>query len=189
MSDDLPSTPEGRLIRRTRETAIPKLTIRSAAARIGMSPEQWGYAERGHTPGRGGNPAREFHPPAPTLARMAQSLTIPPKRLESEGERPDAAEILREILRSDGPRVAAVPVPPARLPEDEDETLITALIASSPDDREVLESIMRLADGEGRLLPWPKRRALMESWLRGGVPAGRRESGTALRDSLPLRDQ
>lgn len=99
MSDDLPPTPEGRLIRRARERAIPKLTIRAAASRAGMSAEQWGYVERGYVPSRGGQPPRRFSPPAPTLARMASTLSVTPGELESEGQRPDAAETLREMLR------------------------------------------------------------------------------------------
>ncbi len=109
MSDDLPSTPEGRLIRRARERAIPKLTIRAAAAKIGMSAEQWGYAERGYIPSRGGSPPREFHPPAATLARMASAMSVTPGELESPGERPDAAEILREILRTGRRRLRSPP--------------------------------------------------------------------------------
>src|SRR5437588_11465440 len=99
MTDDPPRpTPEGQLIRRARSLSIPKLTIPSAARRIGLSAEQWGYVERGYYPARGGNPPRPFSPPAATLAKMAYSLQITPERLESEGQRADAAEILREIL-------------------------------------------------------------------------------------------
>jgi hypothetical protein len=99
MVDDLPSpTPEGQLIRRVRGLTIPKLSVRNAAARIGMSAEQWGYVERGYLPSRGSKPPQPFSPPAATLARMAYALEIAPKHLESEGQRPDAAEILREIL-------------------------------------------------------------------------------------------
>jgi transcriptional regulator with XRE-family HTH domain len=99
MVDGLPSpTPEGQLIRRVRGLTIPKLSIRNAAMRIGMSAEQWGYIERGYLPSRGGKPPQPFSPPAATLARMAYALEITPERLESEGQRPDAAKILREIL-------------------------------------------------------------------------------------------
>ena len=96
------STPEGQLIRRTRELAVPKPSIRTAAKRIGMSAEQWGYVERGYYPGRGDRGGKPFSPPAATLARMARSLGISPDRLETEGQRPDAAE----MLRGDAPRTA-----------------------------------------------------------------------------------
>ncbi len=100
MVDELPRpTPEGKLIRGVRDRFIPKLTIRAAAARIGLSAEQWGYIERGYYPGRSGNPPRAFSAPATTLAKMARALRIPPERLESEGQRPDAAEVLRAIIQ------------------------------------------------------------------------------------------
>jgi hypothetical protein len=97
MSDLPPPSPEGQLIRRVRELAIPKLTIRAAAARVGMSPEQWGNVERGFVRTRGA-PPRPFRPPAATLARMSTAIGLSPERLEEEGQRPDAAQMLREIL-------------------------------------------------------------------------------------------
>ena len=115
MNDHRPRpTPEGQLIRRVRDLAIPKLSIRAAAARIGMSAEQWGYIERGYFPSRGGNAPQPFSPPAATLAKMAHALRINPERLESEGQRPDAAEILREIVREEAPVTPPRPTPPAR---------------------------------------------------------------------------
>jgi transcriptional regulator with XRE-family HTH domain len=99
VTDDVSGpTPEGQLIRRVRDLSIPKLSIRAAAERIGLSPEQWGYIERGYRPTGAGQPPRPFSPPAATLARMACALDISPERLESEGQRPDAAEILREMI-------------------------------------------------------------------------------------------
>lgn len=99
MSGDAPGpTPEGQLIRQVRDLSIPRLSIRAAAKRIGLSAEQWGYVERGYRPAGAGQPPRPFSPPATTLAKMAHALEIAPERLESEGQRPDAAEILREIL-------------------------------------------------------------------------------------------
>jgi hypothetical protein len=90
-------TPEGKLIRRVREVAIPKLSIRVAADRIGMSAENWGYVERGYRPSRNGEPAQPLTPIAGTLARMAHALGISPERLADEGQRPDAAAMLREM--------------------------------------------------------------------------------------------
>jgi transcriptional regulator with XRE-family HTH domain len=99
MSGDAPGpTPEGQLIRQVRDLSIPRLSIRAAAKRIGLSAEQWGYVERGYRPAGAGQPPRPFSPPAATLAKMAHALRITPERLESEGQRPDAAKILREIL-------------------------------------------------------------------------------------------
>lgn len=101
MADELPRpTPEGKLIRQVRSLSIPKLSIPAAAARIGLSAEQWGYIERGYYPARGGNPARPFSAPAATVAKMAHALRITPEQLDTEGQRPDAADDLREILRA-----------------------------------------------------------------------------------------
>jgi hypothetical protein len=97
MSDPPPPTPEGDLIRRARQWAIPKLTIRAAAARIGMSPEQWGNVERGYRPSRT-SADRQFSAPAATVAKMAKAVGVTPEQLEAEGKRPDAAAILREIV-------------------------------------------------------------------------------------------
>lgn len=167
---DLPRTPEGRLIRRVREQAIPKLTIRAAAARIGMSPEQWGYAERGYVPRRGDTPERDFHPPAATLASMASGLGISPERLESEGERPDAAEILREILRGE-PTPTAVPAAVPGLQAD--EAVIARVANADPEDRDVLRGILRIPDAA-------RRHSLIEAWL-ADMP-GLDDSPSALSD-------
>jgi hypothetical protein len=117
MADDTPSpTPEGQLIRQVRDLSIPKLTIRAAAALIGLSAEQWGYIERGYYPARDGNPPRPFSPPAVTLAKMAHVLDITPERLESEGQRPDAAKILREIQGREAQRNRKVPTTEGPIP-------------------------------------------------------------------------
>lgn len=98
--NDLPApTTEGELIRQARDLAIPRLSIRAAAARVGLSPEHWGNIERGYRYTKPGDPPRPFSAPAATLAKMAHALRITPERLESEGQRPDAAEMLREIIR------------------------------------------------------------------------------------------
>jgi transcriptional regulator with XRE-family HTH domain len=102
--DSLGPTPEGLLIRRVREMTIPKLSIRNAARRLGMSAEQWGSVERGYNYA-GGKGGRSFSPPPATLAKMAHVLEISPERLEAEGQRPDAAKMLREMR----PREEAAP--------------------------------------------------------------------------------
>ena len=111
--NDLPApTAEGRLIRQARELAVPRLSIRAAAARISMSPEQWGNIERGYRYTRPNDPPRPFkHPPATTIAKMASAVGISPDQLESEGQRPDAAEILREIISQQGDSRTAPPEP------------------------------------------------------------------------------
>jgi transcriptional regulator with XRE-family HTH domain len=93
--------PEARLIRAAREAA--GLTAAKAAAKTGgvVSPVYWRDVERG-TGGRRGKrvPVRGS---ARVIAHMALAVTLTPDRMETEGERPDAAEVLREILRSRQP--------------------------------------------------------------------------------------
>ena len=94
MTDNLPSTPEGDLIRRAREVAIPKLSIRAAAKRIGMSPDHWGYVERGYRYTTQGEAPRPFSAPAATVAKMAHAVGITSDELAEDGQRLDAADIL-----------------------------------------------------------------------------------------------
>jgi transcriptional regulator with XRE-family HTH domain len=92
-----PPPPEGALLHRARESA--EITIADAAKSAGITDTRWSQIERGHERRKGMDvPARAK---AGTLARMARAIGIPPERLESEGRRPDAAEILREILRTE----------------------------------------------------------------------------------------
>lgn len=181
MSNDLPPTPEGQLLRRARELVIPKLAIRAAAARIGMSAEQWGYAERGYTPGRGDRAPQPFRPPAATLARMARALDLTPERLETEGQRPDAAEVLREILRNEQPPLRPVPAPPAAAlypggdisdsdTESAAATELVRLLADHPDDR-ILAMIAVRGGASAKT-----RLAEARGWL--GVQADIQRNGT-----------
>jgi hypothetical protein len=94
MNDLLP-TPEGELIRQARDLMIPKLSIRAAAMRAGISPEHWGNVERGHKSMGGGVPPRPFSAPAALLAKMAAAVGVPADRVETAGKRPDAAKIMR----------------------------------------------------------------------------------------------
>jgi hypothetical protein len=123
MTEDLPRTPEGDLIRRARDRAIPKLSIRTAAARIGISPEHWGNIERGYKSfGANEEPRRLDTSPA-LIAKMARAVGVSPELLETEGGRPDAAAELREITRqhpaadaagaADALAVAKIPAWPA----------------------------------------------------------------------------
>jgi len=95
--------PEAALIRLVREAA--NITITEAARRYGeqsgrsMSRGWWNQIEAGYQRRVGTDiPVRNVA--ARVIAHMAAVLAISPERLESEGERADAAEVLREILRS-----------------------------------------------------------------------------------------
>lgn len=102
-----PARPEGALLRLARQAA--GLTIPDAVRLSGVSKARWSTVESGYE-SRGGV-SRPVNAKADTIARMARAVGLTPERLESEGQRPDAAGILREILRAQPAPVAAPPVP------------------------------------------------------------------------------
>lgn len=90
--------PEAVLIRLVREAAGIKTP---EAARIaGISKARWSQVELGYEWREGG--FRPVRAGAGTLAHMAYAAGVSPERLETEGERPDAAAVLREIERQKG---------------------------------------------------------------------------------------
>jgi transcriptional regulator with XRE-family HTH domain len=94
---DAPPTPppEARVLRMARIGR--QMSVREAAQRAGVSVSLWRQVEAGYmTPTKGMHAPKIA--PAPTLARMAKAVNLSVEDLESEGQRPDAAEILREII-------------------------------------------------------------------------------------------
>lgn len=91
--------PEAALIRRARLAA--GLKVRPLARKVGpngISTGRWSQIETGWETRRGElRPARAEDG---TLAWMAYLLHVTPERLASEGQRPEAAEVLREIQRN-----------------------------------------------------------------------------------------
>lgn len=100
--------PYGELIEAAREAA--GLSRREAARRAGISDAWWRYVTRGWQNG-------PITGPADTVAVMARVVGLTPERLESEGERPDAAGKLREMIAREEADRAADPY------ADEDEAL------------------------------------------------------------------
>jgi transcriptional regulator with XRE-family HTH domain len=92
--------PYGELIEAAREAA--GLSRREAARRAGISDAWWRYVTRGWQNG-------PITGPADTVATMARVTGVTPERLESEGQRPDAAARLREMLAEEAAREAEVP--------------------------------------------------------------------------------
>lgn len=85
--------PEGVLIEQARRDA--RLSVREAARRAGISEGWWRQVVKGYQPtGEGGYILR--HAPAGTVAQMAAVVKLTPERMETEGQRPDAAEIIRQ---------------------------------------------------------------------------------------------
>lgn len=104
MNGHLSAPPEGVLIESKREDA--GLSKREAARRAGISEGWWrtvvkGYQSLGH-----GSRGAVRDAPAKTIAKMAKAAGVTPEQLETEGQRPDAAEVLRGMNQ---PHLAAVP--------------------------------------------------------------------------------
>lgn len=104
--------PCGALIEVARKGA--RLTIQAAAKRAGVSKATWIDSVREYRKRDG---SREPVDPKPeTIARMAHAVGVSAKRLEIEGEHPDAAEILTEILRREPVSTEPAPVLKAETP-------------------------------------------------------------------------
>lgn len=148
MSEDLPApSPEGDLIRRAREAYIPRLSLRAAAVKVGISTEYWGHVERGYQPAGRGKPPKPVIPGAQTLAQMAYVVEVTPDELAEAG-RPDAESILREIIQRQRARDSA------RADVREDAEIVRRMAeffedpAVSPDEKRIL------AERFFRILPY-----------------------------------
>lgn len=121
-----------------------------------------------------------------TLAYLAKFYGITPEELES-AVRPDAAKLLREILRNEEGRANI----PATLRPDvmhvgdgpEEDFLASVLAMLSPKDQEVVRGILRLTDGEGRPWSWDRKRELIESYA---ARAGERRPAAGLRSAFSM---
>lgn len=85
------------------------MKLPAAAKAAGISKARWSQIESGFESRFGGY--REVRGRAGTIAHMAAAVGLDPDRLETEGRRPDAAAVLREILRgaSAGPLISLNP--------------------------------------------------------------------------------
>jgi transcriptional regulator with XRE-family HTH domain len=104
---DLP--PEAELIQRHRESAVPAMSRRQAAAKAGISPSQWGDVERGRKRA-GSGIVIPVQATAETLARMAHAVGASADDLAAAG-REDAARQLRDQDQDQNlrRRLAAIP--------------------------------------------------------------------------------
>lgn len=150
--------PEARLIRVAREAR--GLTAAAAAdATEGISATYWRDVERGTGFRRGKRvPVRASDR---LIAHMARTVGLSPDRLETEGDRPEAAGILREILRSENPGAGA--------PSPADEPAWIAWTQSlTGEQREQFEEATALFGDDS---------SLIHLWLTPGLP---REARLAL---------
>ena len=90
--------PEGKLIAAAQERSGQ--SIRKAAEQAGISYGRWRQIASGVQHVSPGNYAA-VHAPAKTVARMAAVVGITAEQLETEGQRPDAAEALREMRKAE----------------------------------------------------------------------------------------
>jgi transcriptional regulator with XRE-family HTH domain len=143
-----PRPPYGALIEEARDHA--GLSIRESARRAGISDAWWRYVVNGR---QGNNPVTGA---ADTVADMARVVGLDPDRLETDGERPDAARILRS-RQPDAPASAPSAVaPPSRddraadlFPHDPDKQQAWRVLTDPVMDTD--EKLGRIA---GQLL-WP----------------------------------
>ena len=98
--------PEGKLI--SDATHRLKISIREAARRAGISYGRWRQITTGYQNVSPGVYA-PVHAPPRTVAKMAVVVGITPDQMETQGQRPDVAEILRSETLALVLRVAAEP--------------------------------------------------------------------------------
>lgn len=161
MNERPPQPPEGKLI--ADATAMRGLSIREASSRAGISYGRWRQITSGVQNVSPGSHAA-VRAPAATIARMAHAVGITPERLGTEGQRPDAAEILREILRTEPsaqpPALRVASSPAGDDPDDEMTlTIIEALAAQRHKSAKMrLDEIWEVLDRERKRAAGPAER-------------------------------
>lgn len=126
--------PEAVLLRLARKAS--RVTVAEAAGAAGISKAWLSSIENGYdNRGRGGR--RPVSASDEIIARLAGFLHIPPERLESEGQRPDAAAVLREMQRP-------APAPDTAPAADPLDDLDRLLAQATPQQREIFKAFARL---------------------------------------------
>lgn len=169
--------PEARLIRTARRAA--GLSAEAAAKSTGgkVSAAYWRDVERGYGWRRGERVKATAS--AQVLAHMARAVAgVTPERLESEGGRPDAAEILREILRSEQ-AASSPPLVPPGAPAPSSGRRVSLSVASV--------DLSQMSDSAiGELLEATGEKALMAMWR---LPLTRDEKLEVIDGYLRKRDR
>ncbi|AKK11048.1 hypothetical protein [Corynebacterium uterequi] len=94
MSEMIPPSPEGLLIRSTRENLVPRLSIRAAASVAGISESRWRQIEKGSQRAAGADvPAIASDE---LLGTMAHVVELTPEDLQAVG-RAGAAKYLAQL--------------------------------------------------------------------------------------------
>ena len=97
--------PEGVLIETARKAT--RLSVREAARHAGISEGWWRQVVKGYQSLSGGAHGI-VRAPAGTVAEMARVVGLTPQQMETEGQRPDAAEAMRRDAEARVPRPAPV---------------------------------------------------------------------------------
>jgi hypothetical protein len=140
--------PEGKLI----EDAAGNLdlSIREAARRAGLSYGRWRQIVKGYQNVSPGVYAQVRNAPAKTVARMAAVVGVAPEQMETEGQRPDVAEVMRRNARARvAPPLTVVPGLPISLelgPDDIIAEMSPAMRAATEAHISGLASVYRLAN-------------------------------------------
>ena len=111
--------PEGRLIAAAADRL--DISIREAARRAGLSYGRWRQIVKGYQNISPGVYGEVRNAPARTVAKMARVVGVTAEQMETEGQRPDVAEILRQDAD-----IRPVPGPPARRKYADDDDPVTA---------------------------------------------------------------
>lgn len=159
--------PEGRLIAEA-AARMMSLSIREAARRAGISYGRWRQISAGYQNVSPGEFAA-VRAPAATLARMARVVGVTADQMETEGRRPDVAELLRQeppaqvVPFPSLPPVAETDAHYLELPDGVTEEDVEPLIADI--GRRVARLLMEVRPGETvpgeRVFPDSPR----DSWL------------------------
>lgn len=143
--------PEGELIRVARLARGLSPEGAAARAQIKLGGARWRQIERGYK-----TRDETVRAPAGTLAHMAHAVAVPPDQLEGAG-RPDAASILREIIRSEGDHTEA----DTPLSTREEEAL-AEMVASAADGFGLTPGQMDVAYARARQIIAERRQARSE---------------------------
>lgn len=186
MTDSPARPPEAELVRRARRRQ--RISIRQAAAAADISESRLRQIEAGYQTVTKGVQIPTLASDV-TLAHLAKAYDVTPDELE-DARRPDAAEVLREIIRTALPRPVLVPsLPPAGRLAEWLATATDEMIAVRVAHDEVAWKVWNLPGGDGRLLSREKRLALLAVvWADGSPEAGERREGNAgLTPCNPIR--
>lgn len=128
--------PEGELITTALKRIRPKLSVREAARRAGISEGWWRQVVRGYQPLKGGGRA-PMTGSAETVAAMAQVVGVTPEQLEA-ASRTDAAEELRAMAAHSGDVMNR-----AEAMMDENERLIAEILALPPREQQTAKAAVK----------------------------------------------